>query len=64
VLTPNGEIKIFAEGAQVFSFPDGRWHLTDTHELCWCSTPGIGILGLKAPLTDEHGVTGPGRARW
>jgi hypothetical protein len=32
VLTPNGEIKIFAGGAQVFSFLDGRWHLTDAVE--------------------------------
>ena len=32
VLTPNGEIKIFAEGAQVFSFLDGRWRLTDAVE--------------------------------
>jgi hypothetical protein len=29
VLTPNGEIKIFGEGVQLFSFFDGRWHLTD-----------------------------------
>jgi hypothetical protein len=29
VLTPNGEIKIFGEGVQLFSFLDGRWHLTD-----------------------------------
>ena len=29
VLTPNGEIKIFADGGQVFSFLDGRWRLTD-----------------------------------
>jgi hypothetical protein len=32
VLTPNGEIKVFAEGAQVFNFIDGRWHLTDAVE--------------------------------
>jgi hypothetical protein len=32
VLTPNGEIKIFAEGAQVFSFVEGRWRLTDITE--------------------------------
>lgn len=32
VLTPNGEIKIFAEGAQLFGFRDGRWRLTDTRE--------------------------------
>jgi hypothetical protein len=29
VLTPNGEIKVFAEGAQIFNFIDGRWRLTD-----------------------------------
>ena len=28
-LTPNGEIKIFGEGVQLFSFFDGRWQLTD-----------------------------------
>ena len=29
VLTPNGEVKIFANGAQAFSFLDGRWRLTE-----------------------------------
>jgi hypothetical protein len=28
-LTPNGEIKAFARGVQVFSFLNGRWRLTD-----------------------------------
>jgi len=32
VLTPNGEIKIFADGVQVFNFLDGRWRLTDAVE--------------------------------
>jgi hypothetical protein len=32
VLTPNGEIKIFAGGVQVFHFMEGRWRLTDTAE--------------------------------
>jgi len=32
VLTPNGEIKIFAGGVQVFNFMEGRWHLTDLTE--------------------------------
>jgi hypothetical protein len=32
ILTPNGEIKVFAEGAQVFNFQDGRWRLTDAME--------------------------------
>lgn len=29
VLTPNGEIKAFANGVQAFSFLNGRWRLTD-----------------------------------
>jgi len=32
VLTPNGEIKAFADGMQVFNFLDGRWRLSDTAE--------------------------------
>src|SRR5260370_28000146 len=32
VLTPNGEIKVFAAGAQIFSFLNGRWRLTDIVE--------------------------------
>ncbi len=32
VLTPNGEIKVFAGGAQVFNFMEGRWRLTDAAE--------------------------------
>jgi len=32
VLTPNGEVKIFAEGGEAFRFLDGRWRLTDSVE--------------------------------
>jgi hypothetical protein len=32
VLTLNGEIKVFAEGAQVFNFLSGHWRLTDAAE--------------------------------
>jgi hypothetical protein len=32
VLTRNGEIKVFADGAQMFSFVEGRWRLTDSAE--------------------------------
>lgn len=32
VLTPNGEIKIFAGGTQIFQFLEGRWRLTDVVE--------------------------------
>ncbi len=29
VLSPNGEIKLFAEGSQAFSFANGRWRILD-----------------------------------
>ena len=29
ILTPNGEMKIIADGVQIFRFWDGRWSLTD-----------------------------------
>ncbi|PWU05021.1 MAG: hypothetical protein C5B51_15775 [Terriglobia bacterium] len=32
VLTPNGEIKVFAGGVQVFHFLEGRWHISDVKE--------------------------------
>jgi hypothetical protein len=32
VLTPNGEIKVWAQGVQQFNFLDGRWHLTEATE--------------------------------
>jgi hypothetical protein len=32
VLTPNGEIKIWAEGAQQFNYLEGRWRLTQVAE--------------------------------
>jgi DNA integrity scanning protein DisA with diadenylate cyclase activity len=32
VLTPNGEMKAFAGGVQVFNFLEGRWRLTDLTE--------------------------------
>ena len=32
ILTPNGEMKIFADGVQVFRFLDGRWRLTDAEQ--------------------------------
>ena len=32
VLTPNGEIKIFSGGVQIFHFLEGCWHLTDLRE--------------------------------
>jgi len=32
VLSPNGEIKIFANGVQTLHFLEGRWHITDFRE--------------------------------
>jgi hypothetical protein len=50
VLTPNGEIKIFADGAQVFSFLDGRWHLTDAVEKYRIWEEGVGNQELAYRL--------------
>ena len=50
VLTPNGEIKIFGEGVQLFSFFDGRWHLTDAVSKYQAWEDAIGRRDLAARL--------------
>jgi hypothetical protein len=50
VLTPNGEIKIFGEGVQLFSFFDGRWHLTDAATKYQAWEAAIGRRDLAARL--------------
>jgi len=50
VLTPNGEIKIFGEGVQLFSFFDGRWHLTDAVSKYQAWEAAIGRRDLAARL--------------
>ncbi len=50
VLTPNGEIKVFGEGVQVFSFFDGRWHLTDAVSKFQTWEAAIGRRDLAARL--------------
>ena len=42
LLTPSGEMKIFANGVQVFRFWDGRWRLTDAERKygLWCGAIG------------------------
>ncbi|HXB74369.1 MAG TPA: hypothetical protein VNY05_39395 [Candidatus Acidoferrales bacterium] len=50
VLTPNGEIKIFGEGVQLFSFFDGRWHLTDAASKYQAWEAAIGDRDLAARL--------------
>jgi hypothetical protein len=50
VLTPNGEIKIFGEGVQLFNFFDGRWHLTDSVSKYEAWEAAIGRKELAARL--------------
>jgi hypothetical protein len=50
VLTPNGEIKIFGEGVQLFNFFDGRWHLTDAVSRYQRWESAIGRKDLAARL--------------
>ena len=50
VLTPNGEIKIFGDGVQLFSFLDGRWHLTDAVSKYQAWEGAIGRRDLAARL--------------
>ncbi|MCU1325603.1 MAG: hypothetical protein JWN34_973 [Bryobacterales bacterium] len=49
VLTPNGEIKVFGEGVQLFNFFEGRWRLTDTASKYqrWESAIGQGDLAAR-----------------
>ena len=50
VLTPNGEIKIFGEGVQLFRFFDGRWHLTDAVSKYQAWEAAVGRKELAARL--------------
>jgi hypothetical protein len=50
VLTPNGEMKIIANGLQVFRFWDGRWRLTDAHRKYDLWTASIGNTELAERL--------------
>ncbi len=49
VLSPSHEIKVLAEGAQLFSFRNGRWHLLDVQAKydMWARTIG------NAPLAER-----------
>jgi hypothetical protein len=50
ILTPNGEMKIFADGVQVFHFLDGRWRLTDAQRKYDLWTEAIGNADLAERL--------------
>jgi hypothetical protein len=50
VLTPNGEIKVFAGGVQVFNFLEGRWHLTDIVEKYRVFQRAVGDVALAERL--------------
>ena len=49
VLSPSHEIKIFAEGVQVFSFRNARWHLLDVAAKyrMWADSVGNGALAER-----------------
>ena len=49
VLSPSHEIKLFAEGVQVFSFRNARWHLLDIqakYEM-WATSVGNAVLAER-----------------
>src|ERR1700731_1924378 len=50
ILTPNGEMKIFANGAQVFHFRDSRWRLTDAERKYSLWTEAVGNVELAERL--------------
>jgi hypothetical protein len=49
VLSPSHEIKVFAEGAQVFAFRNAEWHLLDleAHYEEWVDAVGNRVLGER-----------------
>ncbi len=49
ILTANSEIKVFANGSQVFTFRDGRWRLTSTTDCfqLWNATVGNKLLAER-----------------
>jgi hypothetical protein len=50
VLTPNGELKVWADGVQQFNFLDGRWRLTEVEERYRQWARAIGHEGLAEML--------------
>ena len=50
LLTPNGEMKIFANGAQVFHFRDSRWRLTEAERKYVLWTEAVGNAELAERL--------------
>ena len=50
ILTPNGEMKIFANGAQVFHFRDSRWRLTDAERKYVLWNEAVGNVELAERL--------------
>jgi hypothetical protein len=50
ILTPNGEMKIFADGVQVFHFWNGRWRVTDAQRKYDLWTEAVGNFQLSERL--------------
>ena len=50
ILTPNGEMKIIADGVQIFRFWDGGWRLTDAERKYQLWTDAVGDADLAERL--------------
>lgn len=50
ILTPNGEMKVFANGVQVFRFWDGQWRLVDSERKYALWTEAVGNVELAERL--------------
>lgn len=50
ILTPNGEMKIIADGVQVFRFAGGHWSLTDAERKYGLWTTAVGEVRLAERL--------------
>jgi hypothetical protein len=50
ILTANGEMKIIADGVQIFRFWDGRWRLTDAQRKYGLWTEAVGNAALAERL--------------
>jgi hypothetical protein len=50
ILTPNGEMKIIADGVQIFRFWDGGWRLTDAERKYQLWTDAVGDSDLAERL--------------
>ena len=65
VLSPSHEIKVFAQGVEVFSFSNARWHLLDMqakYEMWERAVENAGLASSSLP-DGARSLRTPGRAR-